>query len=205
MLLSNYQKDALTELVNIGVGKGSATLNEIVTFPVTLHIPEVNVIHHSDLLNHLSFLEDKLLSGVNLNFSGDLTGFSQMIFPKKSAQKLVAMLMGENELPTHFDELHASSLTEVGNIVLNSLMGSLSNFLEKKLRYVVPTYEEGSPEYIFQRQIPKDAILLFCQAHFEVESLNIQGDIIILFTLNSFETLKSEVEKLSEEPLKINL
>jgi len=197
MLLSDYQKDALTELMNIGVGKGSATLNEMLAFPVTLHIPEVDVIRHSDLLTHASFVQEKVLSGVNLAFSGDLKGFSQIVFPKDSAQKLVAMLIGETETPVEFNELHASSLTEVGNIVLNSLMGSFSNFFAKKLRYVVPTYEEGSPKYIFQQQIPSDAVLLFCQAHFEVESLNIQGDIIILFTLNSFEDLKSEIEKLS--------
>ncbi len=198
MLLSKFQKDALTELINIGVGKGGAMLNDMLATPILLKVPDIHIIHFADLISKLDFERDTVISGVNLAFMGDFEGFSQIIFPKNSASKLVSVLMNEEKNTSDFDTMQAGALTEIGNIVLNGIMGSLSNFFQKKLTYIVPNYHEGTPQHFFSSEIINpDAVILFCKAQFDIQKLNIQGDVIILFTLNSFENLKREIAKLT--------
>lgn len=142
MLLSDFQRDALTELINIGVGRGSAMLNDMLMTPIVLKVPEIDVIPFSALLSRLAFDNETIVSGINLEFSGDFEGFSQIIFPKNSASKLVSVLIGQEGDGSDLDTIKAEALTEIGNIVLNGIMGSLGNYLQKELQYIVPVYQE---------------------------------------------------------------
>jgi chemotaxis protein CheC len=53
------------------------------------------------------------------------------IFPGDTAVKLTSMLMNvpEPEFPAGFDDVHRSTLKEIGNIVVGAHLNALSNFM----------------------------------------------------------------------------
>lgn len=196
MLLSSEQIDALKEFINIGVGRSAAMLNEMVQFPIKLHVPNIRILDYNELKKELSNLSEDKVSTVQLNFSGSLTGVAELVFPSISAAKLVALLTGEEIGSIDLDSLRAGTLCEVGNIVLNGVMGSISNLLEKHFNYSVPRYYEDDFRKMISSNMKENTVYLMGEAQFEIEKLKITGEIILLFELGAFEEIKIAIDNL---------
>ena len=70
-MLNKDQRDAITEIVNIGVGKGSATLSEMVQTEIALNVPYVNVVAFEDLFNEFDQIETGGIHAIELKFFGE--------------------------------------------------------------------------------------------------------------------------------------
>ena len=49
MKVTSYQVDALTELINIGVGRAAGMLNQILEAHIQLQVPSVKIFPHSQI------------------------------------------------------------------------------------------------------------------------------------------------------------
>ena len=186
--LTPEQIDALQELVNIGVGRAASVLNEMVEARIILQIPFIQVLSPLNLKQELEgrFDED-YLAAVRLDFTGAFSGAAELVFPTDSASTLVALLTGEEPGTPDLDALRIGTLSEVGNIVINSVMGSISNVLKQHMDYEVPVYVEDTIENLLTAD--SNVAILLAQARFTIEQLQVIGDIILLFELNSFDAL----------------
>ncbi|HBL14108.1 MAG TPA: chemotaxis protein CheC [Cyanobacteria bacterium UBA11162] len=191
MKLTIDQIDALKELINIGVGQAAGMLNEMIEFPIRLQIPEIRLLSPLELQNELKERMGKdPLSAVQLGFSGSFTGSAQLVFPTESAATLVSVLTGETLESPDLDSIKISTISEVGNIVVNGVMGSIGNVLNRPLDYAVPVYAEEKIEHLLPiSHSHDDATVLLAQAHFNIEELQVQGDIVLFFDVGSFEVL----------------
>ena len=197
MKLTADQLDALKELVNIGVGQAAGMLNEMIEYRIRLQIPVIKLLTLSELRTELhNRLAQDQLASVELNFSGSFSGITQLVFPPESAAALVAVLTGEEPGSPDLDALRISTLTEVGNIMINGVMGSISNMLTQPLHYAVPVYREKDIDHLIsdQETHPNTDVLL-TQAHFNVEKLQLQGDILLFFGVGSFEALLAAIDR----------
>lgn len=52
-MLNSKQVDTITEIINIGVGKGSASLSQMIDGEILLNVPYVNVITFDDVLSEI--------------------------------------------------------------------------------------------------------------------------------------------------------
>lgn len=196
MKLTAEQTDALTELVNIGVGQAAAMLSEMLAFPIQLQVPDVKLLSLLELQSELQMrLGLEALSVVQLGFRGSFAGSAQLLFPTESAATLVSVLTGEDAIGSDLDYLKVSTLSEVGNIVVNGVMGSIGNVLNQPLDYAVPTYAEESVEKLLP-QSENNASVLLAQAHFKIEELALEGNIILFFEVGSFEVLLDAIAAL---------
>ena len=196
MQLTANQLDALRELINIGVGQAAGMLNEMIEFRIQLQIPVIKLLSAESLRDELlERFGSERLSAVQLGFSGSFAGTAELVFPTESAATLVAVLTGEELGSPDLDSLKIGTLSEVGNIVINGVMGSISNVLEQPLRYAVPSYTEANLDNLvpFKDSGESTAILL-AQARFEIEELQVQGDIILFFDIGSFKALLLAIE-----------
>ena len=196
MKLTTDQLDALKELVNIGVGQAAGMLNEMIEFRIQLHIPVIKFLSPQLLQQELvERLGAEQISAVQLDFSGSFQGTAELFFPTESAATLVAILTGEEVGSADLDSLKIGTLTEVGNIVINGVMGSISNVLEQPLRYALPSYTEDKIDHlVLLKKLDEDTTILLAQARFEIEELQIQGDIVLFFNVGSFQALLSAIE-----------
>jgi len=181
MHLSPEQLDALQELLNIGVGRAAGSLNQMIEKPIRLHIPFIQVGTREELTPHIQQIQQAPLSSVQLPFQGTFSGSACLLFPTTSAATLITALIGDEEDSDTMDSLREATLTEIGNIVLNGVMGSLANILHNRITYSVPFYQETSLQELLQ-PLSADScdILLWAQTQFTIEDYAITGDIILM-------------------------
>ena len=139
------------------------------------------------------------LSAVHLAFKGTFSGTAQLIFPAATASKLVTAVTDEEIMSESLDEIRSGTLCEIGNIVLNGLMGSISNLLKMQLKYSVPTYLEGKIENLTSAigNMASDTKILLARTHFTIKELKIEGDIIVFFETGALDSLFIEIEALN--------
>ncbi len=189
--------DALSELMNIGVGRAAGMLNEMLGSPIELVVPTVKVLRISQLADELGQSPEQSFAFVRLPFQGSIQGTAALVFPPDSAAHLVAALTGEEPGTPDLDSVRAGTLSEVGNIVINGVMGSLGNLLRLPLTYELPTYLEGSPEHLLGHPLSQaDPTMLLAHTRFAVRDLEIQGTIILVFEVRSFDVLLEAVDRI---------
>ncbi len=197
MRLTPRHLDALSELMNIGVGRAAGMLNEMLGAPIELVVPTVKVLMISELATELTQTADDTYAFVRLPFQGPIQGTAALVFPPDSAALLVAALTGEEPGTPDLDSVRAGTLSEVGNIVINGVMGSFGNLLRLSLTYELPTYFEGLPEHLMERQLVEpDPTMILAHTSFAVRDLEIQGTILLVFEVRSFDSLLEAVDRI---------
>lgn len=196
--ITDEQLDALQEFINIGVGRAGAMLNEMVASPIVLNVPVLQVFDNKTLQQELATqFNGSCLSAVGLKFSGSFMGSAELVFPTDSAASLVSLLTGEERDSPDLDAVKIGTLTEVGNIVINGVLGSISNLLKRRMNYTIPTYYEDTIDHLLSDNYSSDldTIFFLAQARFEIQQLEIMGEIILIFELASFDTLLSCIDE----------
>jgi len=191
---TSHQIDALKELVNIGVGKAASVLSEMVNYRITLQVPFIKILTPETLKIEMEELGRFHVSAVRLGFKGPFSGAAALVFPPDSASKLVAVLTGEEPGTSDLDSVRVGTLSEVGNIVINGVMGSIANVLKQPINYSLPNYMEDSIDNLLtsENSDPNSTILL-ARTRFTIEQLHIEGDIILIFEVGSFDALLSAI------------
>ncbi|MEH2028730.1 chemotaxis protein CheX [Nostoc sp.] len=194
MNVTAEELDALQELINIGVGRAASLLNEMVDSHIGLKIPYVKVLSATETYQELATrFHDDSLASVRLGFTGSFSGAAGLIFPTDSASSLVAVLTGEEPGSPDLDAVKIGTLSEIGNIVINGVMGSLSNVLKQHVNYTLPIYLEDTIENLLLSTYESDSKILLAQARFIIEELEIIGDIILIFHVGTFDALLNAI------------
>lgn len=194
MYLDFKYRDALRELFNIGVGRAASELNMMIESPIELEVPDVTLATPEEVAAQWGVSGDTTISSVQLPFTGAYDGRAMLAFTSESASLLVALLTGEEGDAVALDSLRAGTLTEVGNILLNSVMGSIANVLVGELHYRVPTYAEERADTVLGSGHDQNYSILVAKTRFTVRSLNIEGDINVAFKVGSFEEIISAID-----------
>jgi chemotaxis protein CheC len=196
---SNFQLDALKEIVNIGVGKAAASLNELLEAHIDLEVPAITLFELEDLDGDLHGFTGSDISCVRLDFHGSFTGTAALVFPPQSAAKLVAALTGEDPGGPSLNAVMAGTLNEVGNIVINGVIGTIGNILAKPFDFSLPSYIEGSLEELLKVGGPSAGLtVLLIRTTFRVQERQIEGNIFMIFELGSFDALFRAIGELND-------
>ena len=193
--------DVLQELINIGVGRAAGMLNEMLETHVILQVPIIKILSLQNIEQELGEISRNTLSAVRMGFRGSFSGNALLLFPPDSANNLVSVLTGEDSIEDDFDSLRMGTLTEIGNIIINCVMGSVSNVIGKQLSYSIPSYFEDTLLNMLQqnKEDTQSATIILARTHFIVEKHCINGDLILFFEVGSFDALVDSIEQLIEK------
>ena len=194
MTLSSLQLDILQELINIGVGRAAGMLNQMVNTHIQLQVPILRVLTPDQLGKLYATRPNSVFSAVQLAFTGEFAGISALIFPPESAAKLVNVVLGNGAMPGADGSMRTATLQEVGNIVLNGVMGSIANILGEPLRYSPPDYLEADISSIIGQG---DGMILVASTQFSMKDHLIDGEVLIIFSLTSFDSLLTSIDALA--------
>jgi chemotaxis protein CheC len=192
--LTGDQLDALAEFINVGVGRAAAALNELISSHVELSAPQIHVLTLDELPRALGGMGQETVSSVQMNFRGSLDGSAFLIFPQASALKLVTLLTGDESPADDLDTIRSGALTEVGNILINSVVGTLSNVLARPLHYSLPVYAEEPVVGLLRAQHQEERpLILLAKTSFLTRQMQIEGNLLLLFEVRSFDSLLSAI------------
>lgn len=198
MNLTPEQADTLGELINIGVGRAAGMLNEMTEAYVRLEVPLVRAISVVEFKEEMESEGVDRLVAVQLGFDGPFFGTADLVFPPESAMKLVTLLTGEEPGTLEFESVKAGTLSELGNIVINGVMGSMGNLLEQQIGYSLPRYMEDTIDHVLTFAGADTARpILFASTRFTIEQFKIQGEVILLFDMGSFDSLIAAIDSIN--------
>ncbi|SLM30839.1 CheC-like family [Desulfamplus magnetovallimortis] len=194
-IISTEQLEAIKELCNIGVGKGAAVLNSMLSTHISLNVPYVKIISGKDFRQEVKAFARNSISAVELAFKGNISGAAQLLFPTETASSLVSVLVEEGD-DLDMDALRAGTFCEVGNIVLNGVMGSISNILDLSFEYSVPEYiETHSDNFMKDSSLSEDSHVLLARTRFTIDELDIEGDIALFMQIAAINKLIETIEE----------
>lgn len=201
MIVDEDAQDALAELINIGVGRAAGLLNDITGSSIRLSVPEIHLIPYGELAGvNKKILGSDTLSTVMQEFRGQFSGVTALVFPPESALSLVNLLSGENGSTTSMDAVQIETMKEVGNIIINAVMGSISNVLSENLSFSLPVYFEGTLNSLPADRLTRscDEWVVIAKTQFMIESQKIEGTILLVLEVGSLERLVECIRKTHE-------
>jgi chemotaxis protein CheC len=191
MELTTDQKDVLTEIVNIGVGKAGSMLSDMVEQRIELRVPSVEICTLDSLPEIIGQRGDLLDTAIFQDFQGSVSGRSILAFPRESGLKLAQLLGGLPETPDEFDIDLSGILVEVGNIVMNGVLGSISNILQSSLAYTVPELSINSCLKKLAETGEHSSLstptVIYSDVQFSVSGDNLEGSLVLMFQLQEIE------------------
>jgi chemotaxis protein CheC len=192
--LSPLEIDALTEIFNIGIGRAANSLNKMVSQPVDLTIPKVEIVSNKIAKSKLKFTSNTEISAVIQRFEGDFKGQALLMFSKESGLQLVSTLLGNKFPPEALSDLEQDSLVEIGNVILNSCFGTVINFLKSSIKIEMPEFIQGDINKVYVYSSENDWSL-YIKVKFTLLDDNIEGFISFIMDITSLEVFQESVRK----------
>ena len=195
---TDIEKDTLQELLNLGIGRASAALSRLTGEPVDMSIPNVMLDRTEEVLKLVQSWEHDQMIVIREDFRGSFSGNACLIFPDRQSLELVRLILPDSAPTDMVTEIAQEALMEVGNIVLNAALATVSNFLASDLETGLPYFERWNAEAIGNDENSPHAILL--EVSIALQKTGIKGYLITLMQPKSIQALQSAIAHLSEHP-----
>ena len=192
MELTEVQRDALVELLNIGFGRAGASLSKLTGHRVLLDVPHVSIHPMDQLTGALREFVHEDVASVHQMFSGPVSGDALLMLDPVAASALKELLTSEPSLPLDLDASSREVLTEVGNILLTACIGTFGNLLKVPISFSVPDIDIASLQTIVHRLLDGGTgfrYALVVTAGFRLRDAEVTGYVVIVLTVQSLTRL----------------
>ncbi len=204
MDLSESQKDALTELINIGYARAAGALSQLTGHRIKLEVPKVAIHPVQELTGLLQSVVGGEVASVTQVFTGPVSGNALLLLDDDAALLLTRLLTGDDKTSTSLDSAGREVITEVGNIVLNACLGIFGNLLRVQVSFSIPRLKVESVEQIFDSITVADRELqhaLMVHTRFYVQAGDVTGYLVIVLGVTSLDRLLFEVKQWEERQI----
>ncbi len=192
MVLTVEQRDALTELINIGFGRAAASLSRLTGHRVQLEVPRVMICPVGELGDTLRPYIDGDIASVHQVFSGPVAGDAFLVLDQRSGGMLKELLTNEPALPLSIDASAREVIAEVGNILLNACLGMFGNLLRVQVSFAVPHVTlEGLEALVESVMVEREELryALVVHAGFRLKNSSVTGYLIMVLSVASIDRL----------------
>ena len=194
--LSYFQKDALAEIFNIGVGQAANSLSQIIGETITPSIPTITILYSNDQAGAINTTTHRpRICAVSQDFTGSIDAKAFLIFPEGKTQEIARRMIGESVSVDELKEMEQEALSEIGNIILNSCMSSLSEMLQTGFHCSIPACHLGFADEILLAHSTHDDLLILCHIDFSIPMTKSDGYLAFLLSPPSFKALVKQVDK----------
>ena len=197
MKLSERQRDALSELINIAFARTGAALSELTGHRVLLNPPEVAVYRTEELRPALAKFVPGDVASIHQVFAGPVAGDALLILNYAGAVQLTDLLTDGPQSSVFLDDSAREVLTEVGNILLNACLGMFGNLLNVHVTFSVPRLHlETLDDLIESTTTDKTEMhyALVVYTAFQIRDSSVKGFLVIVLSVASLDRLIQEVD-----------
>ena len=192
--------DVLAESLNLGLGHVINELAEISSSKIQLHVPEVNMLTKSELLDKANIEETPGVSiFVRQQFAGDINGEALLYFNENESLKLLNALLADNEANLiQFAATEQEMLMDLTNVAVSGVIYALSQVLDLTLTTELPECEYGRFTSLeTQSTMFKDAdeMILFLTISFTVVEKDSKAQLMFFQPKDNLEKLYDIISK----------
>ena len=197
MLLTERQRDALGEVINIAFARTAASLSQLSGSRVLLDAPGVEVLAIDEVPGALAnFIKQEVVS-VHQIFSGPVSGDALLMLNYDGAINLTNLLCEYGLKPHTLDASAREALTEIGNILLNACLGVFGNLLHVHVSFSMPRLHLESLDKML-RSITIGAedlrYAVVVSTEFRVKESAVAGYLAIVLGVSSLDRLLGAIE-----------
>ncbi len=201
MELTERQKDALTELINMAFSRTAASLSELTGHRVLLEQPTVAIYPIEELSTALGEFLPAEIATVHQVFSGAVTGDALLLLSYDGAVMLTDLLTDDRSKSDRLDASDREVLTEVGNILLNACLGMFGNLLQVHVTFSVPrlhleTLDALLRTLVIEKEGLRYALVVYTA--FRMRDSAVSGYLVIALNVASLDRLIQEADKWQE-------
>ncbi len=194
--LSEIQHDALVEIFNIGVGHAAAAMSGIVNEEVTMSVPSIRFLNRTEAAFMLVNNESRRICGISQHYQGAFTTEAILMFPEDKSLEIVRLMVGETVPLKELTDMEQEAMSEIGNIILNSCVGTLANIFGQELQGSLPVYHIGTSEDILSASGGQgDAVVLMLHIDFILEKHQIHGYVAFILDVTALHDLQYQVDQ----------
>ncbi len=191
-ILAELERDALTEIMNVGVNRAATNLRKMIGDQVHLSVPSIEIVTQRRAARLISEREISELIAIRQDFSGPFSGRAMLIFPETNSLELVRAVTGGALTAEEMVEMEHEALAETGNVILNSCLATMANMLQRSMTMTIPQFVRGSGNMLFEvtEDGAADGLVLFLYIDFAVRKRDIRGYIAMMMDIPSLELLR---------------
>jgi chemotaxis protein CheC len=193
--LTPLQRDALLEIFNIGVGSAANSMSQLINEEIRLSVPKLDILlkDHTDALNAL--IQSRRICAVSQDFTGPLQARAFLVFPEGKTQEIVRRMLGEMVSADELNTMEEEALSEIGNIILNACISSMSDLLQSDFKSSLPLYHLGTAvDVLALDNTAENPFMLLLHIDFSMPKEKIDGYLIFLLSLQSFSELLKKID-----------
>jgi chemotaxis protein CheC len=199
MELTDRQRDALTEVLNIATARTAAALSDLTGQRVVLDVPNVFIHPIGELTSALSSFVSGDIVTVHQIFSGPVAGDALLLLGHEAAVTLTDLMINENVRSKRLNASAREVLTEVGNILLNACMSVFGDLLQVRVSFAVPRLHlDALNGMLHSLMIGQEEIQYAMVVHttFRLRDSEVNGYLVIVLGVASMDQLLQPVEQL---------
>src|SRR5262245_32421652 len=201
-MLTDKQRDALAELINIAFGRTAASLSELSGHRVLLEAPGIDVVSIDELPQLLgNFIKEEVVS-VHQIFSGPVAGDALLLLNHDGAVTLTDSLCEYGAPSQRLDASAREALTEVGNILLNACLGVFGNLLHVQVSFSMPRLHLESLDKLLRSITIGSEELRYAvvvSTAFSIKESAVSGYMAIVLGVSSLDRLLRAIEDWEEK------
>ena len=193
MDLSERQRDAVSELINIAFSRTGAALSELSGQRVILSAPEVSIHPTAELPGALAKFIPGEVASIHQVFGGPVAGDALLLLNQEGAVQLTDLLTADGHAPSNrLDESAREVLTEVGNVILSSCLSAFGDMLRVSVTFAVPRIHVESLDGLLRSLKVKDDEMhytLLAATRFRLSEGEVGGYLMIAVGIASLELI----------------
>lgn len=198
MEITNQQKEALSELVNIGFSRAAEALSRLLNQRIRIFAPQIQILTLEEFGQALPGQIDSEVASVNQVFEGPLTGTAMLMLEYDSSAVLVDLLTGGDGRPRRLTASDREALVEVGNILLNAYLGTFGNLLNVHIAFNVPRLTVSAVESLLSSFTISGKAMEYAitvRTEFQLTQGEVGGFVILVMGVESLDALISGLDE----------
>lgn len=149
-LFSPIEIDAIGEISNISLGSSATAVSNLLDRRVDITTPQVRIVRYDDL----EFAEMEPAIGVEITYTGGLSGSNLMLLKQDDVRQILEILMpgATSEKDFEVDEMALSAVCEVMNQMMGASATALAEFLGTTVNISPPESFEVEDARLFKKK-----------------------------------------------------
>ena len=194
MNVDELDRDALTELFNIGLHRAASSLSDLTGQRIIVDLPRLWICPIEETHARLIDILDGDLATVHQIFRGTVTGDAVLVLDYASATRLAGLMTdGSVAQGGRLDQSAREVLAEVGNVILSSCLSSFGDMLQVAVSFSVPRMQVESLEGLLRTLRVEDgddvSYALLAATRFRLTEGEVGGFLIVAVGMSSLSLI----------------
>lgn len=187
---------ALLELMTIGYDRAGGALSTMTNERVSLDAAQLTFLPIEEVATRLRQNVGPDVVAVNQVFDGPIGGNAMLILDRHAAMLLTELVDG-TEGSQDFNRARQDTITEVGNVLLNSCLGVFGNMLRVKVSFAVPRLQMEDVFQLFDSVVTGSELnhAVVVQSRFMLRASKVSGFFLLVLGISSLDAVVQELKR----------